>query len=712
MSPLLHAFGPGDITCIAVVPGKAYVLNEVTDFSISSHFDKVPVRRLGHRLPQGWATGAGSIAGTLVCAQFTNGALWKLRRHAAMAKLAGDDLVGVESTSDVDRARLEFFTGSILPQQLPPFHLIFVHQNTAGQMAIARLYDVVLSDLGEVKGANNAYTEETLQFQALFYEQIRLHKSLTLEDMGRLAGIQTTAFNERRVPESLAESVITTISEGPGSRDPLSYILSETEMLQTRLREGQDTSISIADQGDVVWVGNKNADSGEINKMYKIRPHDPGHVPSAKEDEYELNLNITDIIAYQLGQNTTTATVDATLAVRGERVWLIPRVDSPTTDDFLTGEFLGRLTASKDNNWTVTGQDTTYAEAMLRVGGFPTAKPRLTASSFTLTTTDQNEIFLKRTFSDGIIQVRGYLNLDRPDAFTGTYKAVGDAISESYTATLVDGELKMSGKLGPFSAPLVSPISSNDSQHTFNLSFSGTVFGKSHQFTSQVLMYTHDGAIIAYRRQLLQNSEPIRTGAILGTLSNTTDGTQATIRTSLGNSKIEIELDTGFQSSELYVNSPNITVRIIQNDETITKVFSNALRASSGAGRSAMMTLQKDLKIVPGLTLLKEHTSFNNGSQFSYGLEFDPDYSIFCHLQGPVPQFSRVYRGQWRGEAVVLALDESGTSILSGSIGGVPVPVTAAPNATFQLLSNLNAYLDTNDPSRFIIEYSTTQIDV
>lgn len=350
---LYHAFGPGDITCVAVVPGRAFVLEEVTDFSISSHFDKVPVRRLGHRLPVGWATGGGSIAGTLVCAQFTHGALWKLRRHAGAAALLKDRMV-IGGDDDVSRAQLEFFTAGILPQQLPPFHLIFIHTNDAGQMGIARLYHVVLSDVGEVKGAHNLFTEETLQYQALFYEQIRLHRSLTTEQMQELffgmgASASTTLsgqspydeanrtirqgfFNDPRRPQGLADELLNVLG-GEESPDALSYILGETAMLEARLRGEGDvemaTAMAIADQGNIVWAQAQNAE-GTLETVGPVT-----QLPEGEEIDETPNLSLDLAISESYpwfntsgdgGMTLYTRDVEGTLAIRGTKAYL---VDTP-----------------------------------------------------------------------------------------------------------------------------------------------------------------------------------------------------------------------------------------------------------------------------------------------------------------------------------------------------------------------------------------------
>lgn len=262
---LKESFGPGDITAVAILPGQMLVLEEVTNVSISTHFDKEPIRRLGHSLPVGWATGAGSIAGTLVCAQMTHGALWKVRRYAGtIREFQGDALADVTDAgtqgegprtvvSDVDAA-----AASILPQQLPPFHIMLVHQNDSGQMALARLYDVTFTDHSEVKGAQNKMTEEDLQYQALYYEQLQLRQSLSTPQMQELLNEklpekqrESGFFNDIREPQLVDElkdlGSVNSIEE---------YLVESTEEAADRT---EATALGIADTGNVIFVNTQQS---------------------------------------------------------------------------------------------------------------------------------------------------------------------------------------------------------------------------------------------------------------------------------------------------------------------------------------------------------------------------------------------------------------------------------------------------------------------
>lgn len=266
---LKHSFGPGDISTVAILPGAMRVLEEVKDVSISTHFDKQSIRRLGNALPIGWATGAGSIAGTLVCTQLTHGALYKVRKFAGALRVDEGEVLSETSTEEdreVTSGRQQ--AASILPQQLPPFHLMFVHENDRGQMSLSRLYDVTFVDHSEIKGSSNREPEETLQYQALYYEQLNLRKSLTNKQMQEL-------FNRNAAPDDIegqyTQDAINNVTgrgvgffhniqepqlvnelEDLGSIENINdYLIDETRRRADR--EG-GTGLDIANEGDVLLV--------------------------------------------------------------------------------------------------------------------------------------------------------------------------------------------------------------------------------------------------------------------------------------------------------------------------------------------------------------------------------------------------------------------------------------------------------------------------
>lgn len=325
------AFGPGDLICVALVPGGAYVLDEVIDFSISTHFDKVPIRRLNHRLPVGWATGGGSIAGTLVCAQLSQGALSKLRNHAGAVRVFQDQALLTEDTQDQTgdrlRAQIDFYSSAILPQQLPPITLMFVHANQSGSMAISRLYNVVFSDHGTVAGSNQAFIEETLQYQATFYEQLKLQRSLSVNELSQLFK-KPVFFSDSRAPEQLVHTLQNVLPQDRLAElflDGSNYneqLVSQEEAIAERVQNGTYTAQTIADQGDVVFV--KLTDPSGDTKYHEAVISDGDTQDPTTIDRRE-SVSITESI-YMLENDGTTSvqTLTAHLYVGGVNVYVVP----------------------------------------------------------------------------------------------------------------------------------------------------------------------------------------------------------------------------------------------------------------------------------------------------------------------------------------------------------------------------------------------------
>lgn len=466
MSHLYHAFGPGDITCVAITPGKAFVLEEVTDFSVSSHFDKIPVRRLGHRLPVGWATGAGSVAGTLVCAQFTHGALWKLRRLAATVRLLRDSIASgnATQTDGITRARTDFFTAGILPQQLPPFHLMFVHENQDGQMAIARLYNVTITDHGEVKGSHNLFTEETLQFQALYYEQIRLHKSMTIEQMQALVKLQfkptnQSFFNDPRRPQSLDDVLLSALS-GTETTNPLEYLLSETEMAAQRLAEGKEVSINIADEGDVVWISQEDTTTGERTQEVQSKRHAPDE--KMTEIAEPRSINITDTLLYEEGGVLTSQSVSATLHLEDKAGFYLPRIAGSLADtaDKQTGVRTGNIflnsvdvAGAPTASFAMTTTGSKYREALALAAGRDVQSLRFTGP-IRFEIVDGMETVVK---SMALVDSPILTATETVAGAAGTFRRETGGLEERYTVTKAGSTFTLAeARFGP--TTLVTPV--------------------------------------------------------------------------------------------------------------------------------------------------------------------------------------------------------------------------------------------------------------
>lgn len=307
-----HAFGPGQITGVAIVPGEYFVVDELRNFSISSHFDKVAIRRLGHRLPVGWATGSGTIAGTLIFAQLTRGSFWRLRRYAGTVRVAqGRSL----QTPQQERANITAMQSGIRPEQLPPFELMFVHASESGQMAISRLYDVTITDTGSVKGQGNQFTEEQLQYKAKFHEQIRLHRSLTTDQMVDLAneiGVekQRGFFNDPRESNALLDNLLNV--SGIDTGDLGEYLVAETEEVE---ESDVPTAMEIADSGEVVFQEQPDDHSGSTETSQTLRE-------AQQKNKHFTHLIRDTVVIERSGGTLSTETLPAYVELKDQEVYV------------------------------------------------------------------------------------------------------------------------------------------------------------------------------------------------------------------------------------------------------------------------------------------------------------------------------------------------------------------------------------------------------
>jgi len=307
-----HAFGPGQITGVAIVPGEYFVVDELRNFSISSHFDKAAIRRLGHRLPVGWATGSGTIAGTLIFAQLTRGAFWRLRRYAGTVRVAqGRSL----DTPQQEWGNVSAMQSGIRPEQLPPFELMFVHASESGQMAISRLYDVTITDTGSVKGQGNRFTEEQLQYKARFHEQIRLHRSLTTGQMVELANEagadkKRGFFNDPRKSNALLDQLMNV--SGIDTGDLGEYLIAETEEVE---EGGAPAAMEIADTGNVVFQKPPDDHSEPTGRS-------PDLAAAQQKGRHYIHEIEETLIVEDGGGAFSTETLTAYLELKGDRLFL------------------------------------------------------------------------------------------------------------------------------------------------------------------------------------------------------------------------------------------------------------------------------------------------------------------------------------------------------------------------------------------------------
>lgn len=315
-----HSFGPGQITGVAIVPGEYFVVDELRNFSISSHFDKVAIRRLGHSLPVGWATGSGTIAGTLIFAQLTRGAFWRIRRYAGTVRVAQGRTL---DTPQQEQANINALQSGIRPEQLPPFELMFVHASESGQMAISRLYDVQISDTGGVKGQGNQFPEEQLQYKARWHEQIRLHQSLSTSQMVELAneaGMDKKRgfFNDPRRSNALLDNLMNV--SGVDSGDLGEYLIAESEEVENA---DVPTAMEIADTGDVVFQEQPDDHSDSTNQYDNLR--------EAQRAGRHFAHKIEEIVIVEKDDGSlTTETLTGHLEVDGDELYLSPDIIDDT----------------------------------------------------------------------------------------------------------------------------------------------------------------------------------------------------------------------------------------------------------------------------------------------------------------------------------------------------------------------------------------------
>lgn len=328
---LSHAYGPGDITCVAVVPGAALVVDEVTDASYSEHVDKIPIRRLGHRAVVGFATGSGTFAGTIVCAQLTKGAFWKVRNYFGAVRVFGEEVLARQARTKLVEPGAQFFASAVSVTQLPPIHLMWVHTSEAGQMSIQRWYNVVFSDKGGVFGASNGFTEQTLQYQCSYQEEIRLHRSLTVHEMQRLRERMTTAgfFTDYHGREPLVESlsaVSKELAREYAFDDLAGYLGAETAGYARAVRDGEATSLGVFDTGAVVFQGaGTPAPAAALAESVAAaggEAPDPGEVVGP---DFELRAGLEeDVPVSATGSAVTFAKARGTLEVALGRAYVVP----------------------------------------------------------------------------------------------------------------------------------------------------------------------------------------------------------------------------------------------------------------------------------------------------------------------------------------------------------------------------------------------------
>lgn len=252
---LAHAFTGSDTTVLALWPDEMFELSEVTNCSTSTFADVFDVRRLGHSLPVAWAVGAITIGGTLVCHRGVNGGLWQLRNHFGLVRAASTIAGGREADLASLATQAQAAGASVLAEQLPEVHLLFLSESENGLVAIERLYGVKFVSGGGAIGQDNPLEEQAFQFKARFYEHLRLHRHFDRDEVALFlqniqdphANIRASYWNRHFDTPTLLQGV-QKLSEQTGSYDLLEYIEQET----LRYDQGESFSAALADRGQVL----------------------------------------------------------------------------------------------------------------------------------------------------------------------------------------------------------------------------------------------------------------------------------------------------------------------------------------------------------------------------------------------------------------------------------------------------------------------------
>jgi len=144
-----HVYSGIDGYAYAVYGSTFISLGNLHTISYSVHREKYPVRRLGHTHAVGYTRGARTIAGSLVFVNFQSAALSRLFKFFKY------------DSNDSNNPAL-----SILTDQLPPFDILVFFRSEGADFSIIRITGIDISDEGGVFGAEESYTETTMQYVA------------------------------------------------------------------------------------------------------------------------------------------------------------------------------------------------------------------------------------------------------------------------------------------------------------------------------------------------------------------------------------------------------------------------------------------------------------------------------------------------------------------------------------------------------------------
>jgi len=160
--------------------GRRYAkqLLEATTITVSIHRDIAPVRAGGFINPKGFALGTRTIAGTLICTQFTLDVFYSF----------------LQSLNLTDGSKDSVFTKV---DQLPPFNITMVFTNELGYASQRKLYGVKFVNDGVVYSIQDMLVEQTIAFMALDFTPLT---PLTLDNLFQAQNQYDQTTRRERVP--------------------------------------------------------------------------------------------------------------------------------------------------------------------------------------------------------------------------------------------------------------------------------------------------------------------------------------------------------------------------------------------------------------------------------------------------------------------------------------------------------------------------------
>lgn len=122
-------------------------LVNLQSFTVSTFRQKAQVRTLGRVNPAGIARGSRTIAGTMILAEFTKDAFWKILQERLDDSNIGD-------------------SGAVLADQMAPFNLLLLFSNELGRISYRMIYNIEIVTNGVVYSIQDMYTENTVSWMA------------------------------------------------------------------------------------------------------------------------------------------------------------------------------------------------------------------------------------------------------------------------------------------------------------------------------------------------------------------------------------------------------------------------------------------------------------------------------------------------------------------------------------------------------------------